>query len=650
MCGFLAWFSNGETQTARPDHDRLGQVLKLIEHRGPDDESTEGEADWWMGFRRLAILDLSEAGRQPMAFDSERYFLTFNGEIYNFQELREELGDDLPSTGDSIVLGSWLAKRGPAETLPKLRGMFGFAWYDRQDRKVVAARDPYGIKPLYYYELPEGGIVLSSEIKPLCHLLNDHGALDVNAEVLQDYFRWGSIQAPDSILKGVKSLLPGQYLEWDADTGTLKIDRYYLPKWEPKENWWDTPERCLEETRNRVMESVKAHLIAEVPVGVFLSGGLDSSIMAACMKELGIPEIEAFSVGYEGDAGLEDESSAAAKTAKFLGAEFTVERVSAKSLESHFDHYIGHLDQPSGDALNTYLVSRIASEKVTVALSGLGADEWLAGYNGHRMMDVAHRFPMWKMGLGGALNGGLGPLLKALPASIQGHKATKLFRYVSGMDGHGIREMHATGRSIFAPDDITDLLGEGLVDDRVTAMPGWWDDELLEAQAPDTWLNKLLFLETHTFLQNTLLRDNDSVSMAHSIELRVPLVDPEVFQLSAMLPPDQKITPAGGKRVLREAFKDILPEWIYDDRQKKTFTLPLMKWLRTPVWDARVMDTLTSQRCRDRGWLRPEAVERHLKAYRSANVDSKAGWKLSQTVWLMFVLESWAVSHLDDVG
>ena len=572
----------------------------------------------------------------------------FNGEIYNFRELRGQLegGDSLGSSGDSVVLGECLRQHGPEATLPKLRGMFAFAWLDRDAHSVCAARDPFGIKPLYYHIGKNGCLTLGSEIKGMARLLPD--GPEVNAGVLGDYFRWGSVQGPETILRGVRSVPPGHWLRWNGQR--LEIEPYFEPRWQPKREWLD-PREAVAETRKRVLESVRSHLIADVPVGVFLSGGLDSTIMAACMREVGVDRIEAFSVGYDGDPGLEDESGAARRSADFLGAEFTVAKTSSETLGEVFDHYIAHLDQPSGDALNTYLVSRLAREKVTVTLSGLGADEWFAGYNGHRMMALAHRLPLWRLGLGGTMRGLAEAVIGKLPTRLQSHRALKAFRYLSGMNGRGIRAMHSQGRTIFQSDEIRSLLVDGIVDQaELDGPPGDWSDAALDEAAPDSWVHKLLWLETRTFLQNTLLRDCDAVSMAHSLELRVPLVDPEIFDLAARMPPSAMLGVGGGKRVLREAFKDLLPPWIYEDRQKKTFTLPLMRWLREPAWQDRVMDTLRSRDCRERGWLRPEAIEGFTERFFRSGVDTKAGWRTCQTVWLMFILESWAIEHLDRAG
>ena len=641
MCGFIGWFQARSRGHFPPEKLRqLTAARDLITHRGPDDGAEASGEGWYMGFRRLSILDLSTAGRQPMQFSGGRHTLTFNGEIYNHRELRHTALKDaaLPSTGDTVVLGTMLSQGNAVDVLGQLRGMFAFAWWDAESHTLVAARDHFGIKPLYYCEL-EGALVLSSELRVMRHLLA--GKAKVSQAAIAQYFRWGSVQGPGTMLEGVQSLPPGHLLRWKG--GKLEIDRYFIPRW-PGSEVWVTGADAKARTRQVVTDSVRAHLISDVPVGVFLSGGLDSTLMAAIMREQGMTGIEAFSIGYEENAGVPDETDAAARTAEFLGCKFVRERLTSDSLFDKLDAYLACLDQPTGDALNTWLVSEVAARQVKVTLSGLGADEWFGGYNYHRLLHLAQRVP--GRNLWGPLASPLARLgEKVLPEGVSGHKAWKALLYASGAAGRDLPAMHAHARGIFRAPDLARLLR--LPASRVDALSLRNDlrDALihdLPQRAPDAWLHQLLLLETETYLANTLLRDNDVTSMAHSLELRVPLVDREVFALAGQIHPEAKLNMQGGKRILREAFHDLLPPWIAQDKQKKTFTLPLMKWMRHPRWRDRIMDTLTSTAARERGWLDPAEVNRHLTRYYASAIEDKRAWRLSQTVWLMFVLEAWA--------
>lgn len=599
-----------------------------------------------MGFRRLSILDLTENGRQPMSFSGGRFHLTFNGEIYNYAELRKELGGvAFRSSGDTEILGESISRNGIDATLSRLRGMFAFAWWDDREKTLKAGRDPFGIKPLYYHVDGDGGLLVSSEIRPLCWLLGNEARLSSRA--VAQFFHWGAVQAPGTILEGVSCVRPGHLLLWDAKG--VRTRPYFKPEWNPSGDLLTDEKACRAAVRKTVLDSVRAHLVSDVPVGVFLSGGLDSSIMAAAMKHLGVARLEAFSVGYEGDAGVPDESSAARRTADFLGAEFRLEKVSSTSLEAAFDHFISHLDQPSGDALNTYLVARIAARHVKVTISGLGADEWFAGYNSHRMMALAHVLPVGPL----AARLGIAALVREitvrLPASLRIRREVRALNYILGASGLTPAQMQAASRMVMPRDEIGNLLARNGDVPRHDFDPDHWDEVVsgLASAAPGSWLNQILLLETQSYLANTLLRDCDCMSMAHGLELRVPFVDREVWALAGRVPPHLKLRGARGKYILREAFRDLLPPWINDDRNKKTFTLPLMRWLKTPCWRDRVNDTLRSRRCQERGWLSPRAVERHLDQFYRLRDDSKRSWTYSQRVWLMFVLESWACAHLD---
>jgi asparagine synthase (glutamine-hydrolysing) len=631
MCGFLGWFSSEARSRTDAERERASRVLGAMSHRGPDDEAEAQGPGWWMGFRRLAILDLSPAGRQPMSFGGGRYTLTFNGEIYNFAQLKAALPEQsFQSSGDTAVLGAMLAQRPVSEVLPQLRGMFALAWWDAQERSLVVARDHFGIKPLYFARRG-GELFVGSELRSVARLAQV--PTGISRRALGQYFRWGAVQAPDTMIDGVECLPPGHLLLWSK--GEARIERWFTPAWPGRNEW--TADR--NEVRQAVLDSVQSHLVSDVPVGVFLSGGLDSSLMAACMKHLGQSEVQAFSIGYEENAGVPDESDTAERTAQHFGCRFVRERLTAESLFGKLDGYLGSLDQPTGDALNTYLASQLAAQHVKVTLSGLGADEWFAGYNYHRLARLAHLSPLARTALGRVTGAGVRWVESFLPQGAKGHKAWKALLYAAGGAGQTTAEVHRLGRSIVAPASVAQLLG---IDD-AEAQRSTEDIPLrrqltadLDQRAPESWLNQMLLLETETYLANTLLRDNDCTSMAHGLELRVPLVDRDVFAVAGRVAPDNKLTMSTGKKVLRDAFRDLLPEWINHDTQKKTFTLPLMKWMRTPRWKSRILDTLQAPSCVD-----ATAARSLTDRYFADATESKAAWHLSQPVWMMFVLEEW---------
>jgi asparagine synthase (glutamine-hydrolysing) len=605
------------------------RALQMIVHRGPDDRAEVEGDGWWMGFQRLSILDLSDHGRQPMSFGGGRFMLTFNGEIYNFRELRAGLREvNLPSSGDTAVLGALLERAPVEQVLAELRGMFAIAWRDAETGSVVLARDHFGIKPLYYRTSESGELVYGSEVRAV-RKLGD--GCQVSRAALAQYFQWGAVQSPETLFDDVRCLPPGHMLVWSG--GKAEVRRWFQPVWPGRDAWVHDAVEQKRLVREGVLESVKAHLVSDVPVGVFLSGGLDSTLLVACMREAGQKSIKAFSIGYEENAGVPDESDAARRTAEYFGCDFLRERLTADSLESRLDTYFDQMDQPTGDALNTWLVSRLASTEVKVTLSGLGADEWWAGYNYHRLIALAAKSPLLSAGWLARMADSL------LPQVVRGHKAWKALFYALGGAGRDGREWQSFGRTIMPPHQVARLLHEEC------KMPS---SPVFEPQSPDSWLHELLLRETETYLANTLLRDNDVMSMAHSLELRVPLVDREIFALAGRIPPESKLNTLGGKRVLREAFRELLPPHVYDDRQKKTFTLPLMKWMRLPKWQERIRDTLGSQRCCERGWVDEGRKREICEKYFSGSLDSKAAWPLSQRVWMLYVLEEWARRHYDE--
>jgi asparagine synthase (glutamine-hydrolysing) len=619
MCGFLGWFkARSEPWTEAEQHHAQG-VLNGLQHRGPDDESTVSGAGFWLGFRRLAILDLTDHARQPMSFGAGRYTLAFNGEIYNYRELRPH---DLPSTGDTAVLGALLESKPLDQVLQQLRGMFAFAWWDNDQRSLVVARDHFGIKPLHYRVNEQGDLWIGSELRSVRALSGKSSRISQAA--LGDYLRFGAVQAPRTIFEDLHCLPPGHLLRWQQ--GRLSVERWFTPAWPTSSTWIRDPREQMEITRQTILDSVRAHLVSDVPVGVFLSGGLDSTIMAASMKHLGMSEVQAFSIGFEAGAGVPDETDAAERTALHLGCRFTRERLSAASLFGKLEGYFDSLDQPTGDALNTWLVSQLAAQQVKVTLSGLGADEWFAGYNYHRLAWLAMHSPLAKTGFGNALR-------KLNPTALQGHTVWKALLYATGGMGHSGAELQRRSRELLDAAARQALLGSS--------------PQEAEAGAAGHahWLHELLLAETTSYLPNTLLRDNDATSMAHSLELRVPLVDKDVFALAGQLPPEAKLSSRTGKRILRQAFHDLLPPWIADDTQKKTFTLPLMKWMREPAWRQRIQDTLNAPDARLRNHLHWPAAQSLLDRYFDSRASTKAGWHLSQPVWMLFVLENWLQRH-----
>lgn len=628
MCGFLNWFGG------RRDEARLQRGLEAIAHRGPDDTGIDKNEEAWMGFRRLAILDLKPTGHQPMKFGAGRFWLTFNGEIYNFAELREKFlgGEELQSSGDTAVLGALLMRLPLEQVLTELRGMFSFVWYDTFEKTVVAARDHFGIKPLYYHAR-DGSLGLASEMRSLDEATGYSRPIDPVA--VRDYFRWGAVQAPRTLLSDIRSLLPGHLLRWKSGRSP-EISCWFEPRWEPesgsKTDW-------KAKTRHVVLDSLRAHLVSDVPVGIFLSSGLDSTLIGCGLNELGASGMKAFSIGYEDDAGVEDESRHARRTADFLGAEFHAQVIGPREITEEFEGFIRSLDQPTGDGLNTYLVSRMTSDHVKVALSGLGADELFSGYTFHRALITAE-----SVGLRSALARNFALPFAGKIASVpwisKNSASARRIGSAARMFGEkSTAGYHRQARGILTEESLSRLLGD--VSPEHEGVTQALDETSMAAIGGDAAAHHLLALEIHSYLPNTLLRDNDCVSMANSLELRVPFMDREVFRLSSEMPADQKVDRNRGKKILREAFDDLLPLWIKAERRKKTFTLPLMKWLRAPSWRNRIDMTLRSPNSYIREAGGGTELDSHLSEFYNGTGNDKSNWLGSQRVWQALVFEEW---------
>jgi len=540
-----------------------------MEHRGPDDEGELSCGPATLGMRRLAIIDPA-GGHQPMTSACGRYHLVFNGCIYNHRELRTELaagGYPFGSQCDTEVLLAAFARWG-ADCLPRLRGMFAFAAWDEKEQSLFLARDALGIKPLYYHhDAAAGRLAFASEINAL--LAAGQAAPDCDAQVVAEYLAYFAVPAPRTIYTGVFSLLPGQWARYTG--GRLDLRTWWYFPVAPAAAACRTAEEFHRELCARLDDTVQAHRIADVPVGAFLSGGLDSSGIVALMTRAGGSRLKTFSVVF--DEAAYSEAEPARRAAAALGTEHHETVLTGRQVAADIDRLLRTLDQPTGDGVNTYYVSRAAhAGGVKVALSGLGGDELFGGYPSfHDLPRLARLLPVWqrlpaawrRMAVRQLARGGVRrrKLADFLTHARNLHDLCSLQRRVFSTD---------LGHSLLHPDvraGVAAAAGHPRLDD----LPA----ELASADAFQT----ISAWELRTYMADVLLRDSDVMSMAHSLELRVPFVDAPFIEWLWAQPAHFKAGGGGTKSALANALGALLPAEIRR-RPKHGFTLPFAVWMR----------------------------------------------------------------------
>ena len=554
MCGIAGWFGGD----AGLDAVALQQALH---HRGPDGSGLwEGEKVTLV-HTRLAILDLTEAGKQPMEYrspdsPSRRGVLVFNGEIYNFRELRAELesqGESFTGESDTEVLLRLLVREGVA-ALPRLAGMFAFAFWDESRGVALLARDPLGIKPLYYRE-EKGTLAFASETR----VLGKAGDTK-DAGALRDFFLWGSVPEPATLNQRVRQLPAGHCLMWKDGKATVS-------PWGPsggqnvyRGNPAYTKEVAASVTRVAMIESLERHLVSDVPVGIFLSGGIDSTAILALTREVLGPhaDIRTFSIGFE-EAAF-DESAPARRTAECFGACHTEWKMTTEDGAAEIPAFLEAMDQPTNDGFNTWCVSKLARrEGVKVVLSGLGGDEIFAGYPSFGRVP---QFRTWHERLG-PLRSLAALVLKAWPA---GTPHQRLAAFLRG-GGSWLEAYHAQ-RGFFTPEEAA-LLATAFC----SGPPGplVWDRKGWPTDPRDV----VSELEVTGYMRNQLLRDSDVFSMAHGLELRVPLVDQRFLEVIRQIPAGIRLRQ--GKQLLLEAVPEV-PDWVRN-QVKRGFRFPFQQWM-----------------------------------------------------------------------
>src|SRR5712691_3077463 len=593
MCGICGVVS---MSGAPVDAAALETMNETLFHRGPDSGGTVIRAGAGLAARRLAIIDL-EGGDQPIANEDRSIWVVQNGEIYNYRELSEELrgqGHRLATRCDTETHVHLYEQYGP-RYVGKLRGMFGVAIWDERHRRLLLARDRFGIKPLYY-RVAGDELSFGSELKALLRQPGFSRELDLDA--LEAFLHAGSVPTPLTIFREARKLPPGHLLTWTPEEGVV-VQRYARPAPVDADDVRTEDETELaDELQSRLRDSVRAHLIADVPVGVLLSGGVDSSALTALAAQESSERVHTFSIGFE-EATFNELDKARVVAQRYdTDHHELVLRADAVEL---LPKIVEMFDEPFADdsALPTYLVSKLAAERVKVALSGEGGDELFGGYYTY----AAHQLAP----IAGPVARAARPLLERLPASGTALALeAKAQRFAAGAHLPPL-ERHRAWKEIFSPEARTALLE--------SSRRGASDPlDLYRARFAETGgaepLARLLDLDAGTYLVDTLLVKLDRASMAVSLEARVPFLDPVVAELALALPSRRQVRAFQKKRLLRKAIDPLVPKEILDAR-KQGFSLPVAAWLRGDLLPF-ARDHLSPETIRRQGYFRPQEVTRLL--------------------------------------
>ncbi|MBI3664754.1 MAG: asparagine synthase (glutamine-hydrolyzing) [Acidobacteria bacterium] len=627
MCGIAGYCG----PASRFNEERLRTILRAIEHRGPDDQGlytapvpgvdhSGPDARLWLGSCRLAIQDLTPAGHQPMVDAATGNAIAFNGEIYNFLELRAKLehsGSPFQSRCDTeVALRSWCAQG--LKALDEWRGMFAAAIWDACRQELWLVRDQWGIKPLYYRWDGEG-VAFCSEVHGL--LAGGVAPRQLSRRGLEDFLRFGAAQDPVTIIDGVYALLPGHALRWSQ--GKIEIRRYGE---QPGQGDGGGEGLAPGAVETMLREIVRQQLISDVPVAVFLSGGVDSSVVAALARQEAGAGVNTVSVVFEEDRY--SERRYARRIAAHIGTRHHEVLLRGGEARAKAVEAISRMDQPTIDGINTYVVCEAARRAgFTVALSGLGGDEFFGGYSTfrrtsrlRRMQQVAQRAPALAGWAAGKLRSGFGPA------------ANQLGRYLES--GDFWEHPYFLQRTVFFPQQVEALCRGGVASAEADRLAEARRQGLAEEAARLDPLNQVSLLEARTYMANMLLRDSDQMSMAHSLELRVPLVDQRLAACLLAVPGERKGFGRSPKLWLRQAFAPYLPPEVFT-RKEMGCTLPFAVWLKSDL-RREVEETLG----RNPGGLwSPPAVNEVWEDF----WEGKVGWSRP---WALYVLSRWTAEHI----
>lgn len=647
MCG-IAGIAGGSAP------ESITAMVAAMHHRGPDDSGVHREADIALGMARLAVIDITQAGHQPMHNHDGSVWIVYNGETYNFQQeksILEEKGHCFESHSDTEVVLRMYEVYGD-DFLLRLRGMFALAIYDKRKgsgkERLLLARDHLGIKPLLYCR---NGMhfLFASELKAI--LASGLVAREIEPEALRLLLTFGSVTQPYTMIKGVRMLLPGHRLIMEK--GTERVERFWqlgVGRRTREVAGLPYPEQ-VSLVRNNLEDSVRLQMVSDVPLGAFLSGGVDSSLLVALMARNSNHRVKTFSVGFEAEGASIDESLDAEQTARYIGTDHARVVVTGRDVRDHIHHIVKALDQPSVDGVNSYFVSLAARQAVTVAISGTGGDELFAGYPWFITMVAAAKrelsLPLLAKIKGCVASFSRLPMFDSLMTCRRLGTRLEAFR-----GSHGFLSRYSRIYQIFGVIGAVSYLSPAMRKLTATGHELSLDighaDEIPTAKT----LERVSALCLRGYTQNQLLRDIDAVSMAHSLEVRVPFLDPLLTDLALSLPRNAKLGSLSGvtnpetasyretgtKKILVDACEGLLPPDI-DKQPKRGFAMPFDAWLKGPLREV-FDDALSPESVKKRGFFDEVAVTKLKENF----LVGKGSWPQP---WLLMMIELWCREVLD---
>src|SRR5271154_6082709 len=630
MCGIYGIHELHHSTT--PGAALLGAMGKAVQHRGPDDQGLYLGRGIALGMRRLSIIDLS-GGHQPIPNEDESIWVVCNGEIYNFQELRERLvahGHIFRTKSDTEVLVHLYEQDG-LDFVKKLRGMFGIALWDVKRSRLVLARDPVGKKPLYLCRTSDS-IIFASEVKSILEAPEIPRRL--NRAALPQYLGLGYVAAPQTLFEGIEKLPPGHILV--SENNSVSVRQYWDPCFDRIES--HTESEWIDLVREKLLESVRIRLISDVPLGAFLSGGIDSSAVVATMAQLSDRPVKTYSIGFDGDDSFYNELPYARLVADKFGTDHH-EIIVRPDVTELLPRLIWHMDEPMADSalITTYLVSRLARESVTVILSGVGGDELFGGYRrylGDNLQGYYRKLP------GFVRNQWLPYAFAHLPQDRNSSWKNNI-RYAAAFVKAAQQDQVSRYQSfvgVFSPELQRSLLSSpGSPQDPASELLREYFSRSSSADS----LNQHIYVDFKTSLPDDLLLLTDKMTMAASIECRAPFLDVELIELSSRMPAKYKVNGFTLKYLLKKVVEPWLPAEIIH-RKKRGFGAPVGSWLRKDL-EFLVQETLSEQQLRKRGLFDPAAVRDIITAHREQRADH------TDHLLALINLEIWSRIFLDSL-